>query len=160
MSFLLMVASRRPSLAVEGISTAWGSRGHERLEAHRFEEIVGEADEEDDDRRMQAKMKTSRAHASRLIRYEIREYSQWFPGKFNIIADSLSRDFHLSDTNLIAALRRYLGPQVPKEFRIVPLHVGAVLLGVRIAAWGWRSIPAVEVYPDRALMLSPHPLLL
>ena len=79
------------------------------------------ADVGDTDPHMRAKMHTSRAHAARLIKYKIREYSQWFHGKFNILADALSRDFHLTDSNLVNALRNHLGPQMPQDFRIVPL---------------------------------------
>jgi hypothetical protein len=35
---------------------------------------------------------------------EIQDYSQWFPGIENNVADSLSRNFHLSDENLTAYL--------------------------------------------------------
>jgi hypothetical protein len=51
----------------------------------------------------------------------IRDYSQWFPGKENIIADALSREIHLTDTQLISLLRTSVPTQVPSNFKIVPL---------------------------------------
>ena len=52
---------------------------------------------------------------------EIRDYSQWFPGIENNVADSLSRDFHLTDDKLISHLRHYFPSQIPSRFKIIPL---------------------------------------
>jgi hypothetical protein len=56
-----------------------------------------------------------------LIDKEICSYSQFFEGKKNIIADILSRDWHLSDEEIIAFLRFVAPTQVPQDFRICPL---------------------------------------
>ena len=40
-------------------------------------------------------------------------YSQWFPGDQNIVADALSRDFHLSNTNLANLITSLVPSQVP-----------------------------------------------
>ena len=78
-------------------------------------------DDGDSKSHMRAKMHTARAHAARLLRYDIREYSQWFTGKFNLIADSLSRDFYLSDSRLINLFRSRFASQIHKNFKIVQL---------------------------------------
>jgi hypothetical protein len=47
-------------------------------------------------------------------------YSQWFPGEHNIIADSLSRDFHIDDTSLANLLLLHFPEQVPFGLTILP----------------------------------------
>jgi len=47
--------------------------------------------------------------------------SQWFPGKENNVADSLSRDFHLSDETLTLLLQHVVPQQLPTSFVIKPL---------------------------------------
>ena len=44
---------------------------------------------------MEAKIKLSRDHATRLLTNNCKDYSQYFPGDDNDLADSLSRDHHL-----------------------------------------------------------------
>ena len=56
--------------------------------------------DDDDEVQVAARIAVARAHARRYMNHEIREYSQWFPGKENCVADALSRDFHLSDDDL------------------------------------------------------------
>jgi hypothetical protein len=67
---------------------------------------------------------TAIAHATALFLLEqhtLAHYSQWFPGKDNNVADSLSRDFHLLDACL-AALCSHMAPsQMPTTFKIFPL---------------------------------------
>jgi hypothetical protein len=45
-------------------------------------------------------LEIARKHASLFIHHNIKEYSQWFPGKKNNLADTLSWDFDLSDAEL------------------------------------------------------------
>ena len=52
---------------------------------------------------------------------EIRDFSQWFPGKDNEVADSLSRDMDLSDMELTSHILTNFPSQVPHSFNIVPL---------------------------------------
>lgn len=52
---------------------------------------------------------------------EIWEYSQWFPGIDNQVADALSRDWVRTDTDLTNIFRTHLPSQVPTSFTIVPL---------------------------------------
>ena len=48
-------------------------------------------------------------------------YSQHFRGIWNVIADSLSRDFHLTDKNITSLLKSLFPQQIPHNFRILPL---------------------------------------
>ena len=48
-------------------------------------------------------------------------YAQHFKGEWNVVADSLSRDFHLSDEELTSRLTSLYPEQVPKDFHISPL---------------------------------------
>ena len=48
-------------------------------------------------------------------------YSQHFTGVLNVISDSLSRDYHINDYNLISLLQRSFPQQAPKKFKISPL---------------------------------------
>jgi hypothetical protein len=77
--------------------------------------------EDDNMIQAQARIQVAREHASRYMNLGIRDYSQWFPGKDNIIADALSREIHLTDTQLISLLRTSVPKQVPSNFNIVPL---------------------------------------
>ena len=68
-----------------------------------------------------AKLEISRGHASRLMNNKCIDYSQWFPGKDNNVADALSRDNHLSDDELTSLLFSQIPEQVPPTFKISPL---------------------------------------
>jgi hypothetical protein len=48
-------------------------------------------------------------------------YSQWFPGNHNSIADSLSRDFHINDSNLSSLLASHFPEQAPFGLTILPV---------------------------------------
>jgi hypothetical protein len=77
--------------------------------------------EDDDTIQAQARIQVAREHASRYMNLGIRDYSQWFPGKENIVADALSREIFLTDTELISLLRKTVPLQVHSNFSIVPL---------------------------------------
>jgi hypothetical protein len=68
-----------------------------------------------------AKLKMSREHALRLMQYKIKDYSQWFPGVENEVADSLSRDHHINDNELTSIFFSKTPSQVTQEFKISPL---------------------------------------
>lgn len=68
-----------------------------------------------------AKLKLSRDHATRLMENNIKDYSQWFPGVLNEVADSLSRDHHVSDQKLTNFFLSNLSKQTPTNFQIFPL---------------------------------------
>jgi hypothetical protein len=67
------------------------------------------------------RLEIARHHASQYLTKEIREYSQWFPGVENQVADALSRDDDRSDEELTKILRSHCPSQVPQHFEIVPL---------------------------------------
>jgi hypothetical protein len=48
-------------------------------------------------------------------------YTQWFPGKANAVADSLSRDFDIPDDQLTSRLKSFFPTQLPTGFQISPL---------------------------------------
>jgi hypothetical protein len=66
-------------------------------------------------------LSTARKLADIMLQSEICLYSQWFPGEKNIIADSLSRDFHLSDSSLSDLLISHFPDQAPFGLKILPL---------------------------------------
>jgi hypothetical protein len=63
-------------------------------------------------------MITARHLATLILQSKACLYSQWFPGGKNSVADSLSRDFHLNDSNLSKFLLSSIPNQVPFELRI------------------------------------------
>ena len=70
---------------------------------------------------MGVKRDAARKFASLLLDAEVVLYSQWFEGKKNVEADSLSRDTQLSDleqTNLLSSSPLC---QLPANFRISPV---------------------------------------
>jgi len=78
-------------------------------------------EKEEHHQQTKAKRLLARSHALRLLANDVKEYSQWFPGKENDVADSLSRDFHLSNAELTSLLHRFFPSQTPSTFRIHPL---------------------------------------
>jgi hypothetical protein len=66
-------------------------------------------------------LKIARKHASLFIHHNTKEYLQWFLGKKNNVADNLSRDFDLSNSELTKALRLHCPSQLPPHFQDVPL---------------------------------------
>lgn len=75
----------------------------------------------DDEVQASARITVARSHARHYMNQGIRDYSQWFRGSHNNVADSLSRDLHLSDELLTSHIIKHFPSQVPENFRIVPL---------------------------------------
>ena len=69
----------------------------------------------------QAKLQISRNHALCLLSNNIKDYSQWYPGVENEVADSLSRDFHLSNDKLTQLHFSSASSQTPATFNTSPL---------------------------------------
>ena len=67
------------------------------------------------------KLIAARKHASIHIDAKSTNYSQWFPGKQNIVSDCLSRDFHLSPDDLTRLLFTAVPEQVHPNFKVSPL---------------------------------------
>jgi hypothetical protein len=63
----------------------------------------------------------SRFHASQYLSNGIQEYSQWFPGAENNLADALSQEDDRSDKELTHILCFHCTSQLPHHFEIVPL---------------------------------------
>ena len=68
-----------------------------------------------------AKLAAARHLAEISVEHSLVVYSQWFPGKDNIIPDSLSRDWHLSDAQLLKLLTQLFPSQLPQDFNLSPL---------------------------------------
>jgi hypothetical protein len=67
------------------------------------------------------RLEVARHHATHYLSNEIREYSQWFRGADNNVADALSRDNDRTDEELTQILRLHCPSQLPQHFKIVPL---------------------------------------
>ena len=67
------------------------------------------------------RIQVAREHATRLMEHGIKDYSQWFPGKENDVADALSRDDDRDDEELTQILHSHVPSQMPRHFEIVPL---------------------------------------
>lgn len=67
-----------------------------------------------------AKRKLSRDHASRMMNKNCKDFSQWFEGDANELADSLSRDFHLSNEYLTSIYHHSIPKQTPPNLKISP----------------------------------------
>ncbi len=81
------------------------------------------ADKEDE----AAQLTTARKLASLVLDLDSCLYSQWFAGEDNIVADSLSRDFHLSDEQLTFLITTFAPKQVPFGFKIYRLPQEIIL---------------------------------
>ena len=69
----------------------------------------------------EAKLKLARDHALRLMDNKCCDYSQWFQGEKNDLADSLSRDHHLPKNVLTHLFKTSIPSQTPKNLTISPL---------------------------------------
>ena len=83
-----------------------------------FQEVIGN---DTDLIQAQVCIETARHHATLFLEASIKEYSQWFPGKENNVADALSCDFNCSACELTKILRKTCPSQLPKHFQIAPL---------------------------------------
>ena len=95
-------------------------------------------DDNEEEIHFHSKLELARTHADRVLKADIKDYSQWFPGAENDLADSLSRDFHIPDKNLVPLYKSFIPKQVPKNLRISPLPTEIELW---ICAW-LRKLPA------------------
>ena len=67
------------------------------------------------------KIQILREHALCLLNHNCKDYSQWFPGIDNNVADSLSRDLHLPNYTLTQLFHYLIPEQIPQNFKISPL---------------------------------------
>ena len=106
------------------------------------------ADDDENGIHMKVKMTIARDHATRILENDIREYSQWFPGRYNIIADALSRDFHLSNDKLTQLFSSLIPKQNQNHFTIVPLPP-------KIGSWICALLQQMPVRPQRREVHRP-----
>ena len=76
---------------------------------------------DEDQEQIDVRIEAARKFAMEFTEHGIRSYSQWFPGKENIVADALSRDDDRSNEELTSILYRFAPHQMPSHFEIVPL---------------------------------------
>ena len=69
--------------------------------------------EDETDAHLAYKMELAHAHSLRLLDNWVKEYSQWFAGKYNDVRDSLSRDLHLDNEQLTQLLTSSVPSQLP-----------------------------------------------
>jgi hypothetical protein len=84
------------------------------------------------------RIEIARHHACLFIEKDIKEYSQWFEGKRNPVADALSREFERDDTELTNILRSLFPSQLPQHFEIVSLPT-------EISSWLTSSLQKLPV---------------
>jgi hypothetical protein len=88
---------------------------------------------------------TARRMAKYMSDHSLQHYLQWFPGKENSVADSLSRDFWLGDKDIVEFLRQNVAHQLPQGFQLVWLSeeivtdIGSLL----------RLLPTTQHLPPR-----------
>jgi len=82
-----------------------------------------------DEENSQVQLVTARQLATLVLNSKTCLYSQWFLGGGNLIADSLSRDFHLSDSDLSNFLISSIPHQVPfgLEIKRLPNEISSWL---------------------------------
>ncbi len=67
------------------------------------------------------RLQVAQMHAMHYITLGIKEYSQWFPGKANVIANSLSCDNDRTDSELTQLFCTHCPSQIPEHFVIQAL---------------------------------------
>jgi hypothetical protein len=93
------------SMTDSSTSTGW-------LRKTNFQEFIGEnADPVQSRIRIDA-----HHHATLFLEAGIKEYSQWFPGQENKVANALLHDFDCSDNELTKVLCKSCPSQLPQHF--------------------------------------------
>jgi hypothetical protein len=75
----------------------------------------------DDPIQATVRLEVARMHPKNYMALGIRDYSQWFPGKENIVANSLSCNNIRSDEELTLIFCSHCPSQIPNHFKILPL---------------------------------------
>ena len=80
----------------------------------------------------EVRIEVCRKDAKRNLEYNLKDYSQWFPGAQNDVADALSRDHDRTDEELTYLLFKFCPSQMPKPFKIAPLpaEISSYLISV------------------------------
>jgi hypothetical protein len=66
-------------------------------------------------------LEVARMHTKSYMALGIWDYSQWFPGNDNIVADTLSRNNDRLDEDLALIFRSHCPSQIPNHFEILPM---------------------------------------
>jgi hypothetical protein len=87
-------------------------------------------DEDDDD--FNARLTVARKYARLVLNNDLVNYSQWFPGVDNVVADCLSRDGHLSQIERESLLTSAFPNQLPPNFQVtqVPEEITSFVFSV------------------------------
>jgi hypothetical protein len=67
------------------------------------------------------RLKIARKHTSHFTHHNIKEYYQWFPGKKNNVANSVSWVFDLNNAEISEYLHLHYQSQLPPHFQVVPV---------------------------------------
>ena len=80
----------------------------------------------------EVRIEVCRKDAQRNLEYKLKDYSQWFPGDQNDVADALSRDNDRTDQELTYLLFKFCPSQMPRHFKIAPLpaEINSYLISV------------------------------
>jgi hypothetical protein len=97
------------------------SAGWTRLSNFNGDPELTDEELKDDSIQQEVRREVCRLHATMMLEAEVCEYSQWFEGEANNVADSLSRDDNVPDETLTNLLKHHFPEQVPDNFQIVPL---------------------------------------
>jgi hypothetical protein len=92
------------------------------------------------------RLEIARKHASHFTHHNIKEYSQWFPGTKNNVADSLSRDLDLDDAEILKYSHLHFPSQRTPHFQVVP---------VRSEIEFWLT-SLLQRLPEKELLWKPH----
>ena len=92
------------------------------------------------------RLEIARKHDCHFTHHNIKEYSQWFPGKKNNIANSLSWDFDLNDAEISEYLHLHYPSQLPPHFQVVPVpsKIKSLLISL------------LQQLPEKEQLREPH----
>jgi hypothetical protein len=82
---------------------------------------------EDDPIQATVHLEVARMHAKNYMALGIWDYSQWFPGEENIVANALSRYNDRLDKELTLIFCSHCSSQIPDHFKILPLSNKIIL---------------------------------
>jgi hypothetical protein len=97
----------------------------------------------------------ARATAQLLLDHSSVLFSKWFPGKENEVADSLSRDHHITNDDLHPLLHSSFPEQMPQDFKICPLPRA---LSLQVMTWLHKLPPSSQSpkVPTRSAIGTSH----
>jgi hypothetical protein len=100
-------------------------------------------------------LEVARLHALHYLQTGVREYSQWFRGVENKVADALSQDNDRSDDELNNIFRSHCPSQVPPHFEIVSLLNDIISWLTLLLLWLPQKKELAEVHTRTTLGRGP-----